>query len=234
MAVKLRLRRMGKKKRPFYRIVAADSRAPRDGRFIELVGTYDPISKPMNVDLKEDRIMYWLQNGAQPTDTVKNLFQKKGVWLKWHLVKSGADEAKITAELGKFELLQKEKEARLEAKAEEKKRLKAEAKQKEAEEKAEEAEVATAKAPVAEAPAAEAPAEEAPVEEAAASVEEQAAPAEEPKAEEPVEEEAKAEEPAAEEEVKEETAPVEAVEEESAEKPEDQAGEAAEDTEEKK
>ena len=223
MAVKLRLRRMGKKKRPFYRIVAADSRAPRDGRFIELVGTYDPISKPMNIELQEDRVMYWLQNGAQPTDTVKNLFQKKGVWLKWHLVKSGADEAKITAEVGKFELLQKEKEARLEAKAEEKKRLKAEAKQKEAEEKAAE-----------ETPAAAAPVEEAPVEEAAAPVEEQAAPAEEPKVEAPVEEEAKVEEPAAEEEVKEEAAPVEAVEEESAEKPEDQAEEAAEDTEEKK
>jgi small subunit ribosomal protein S16 len=219
----LRLRRMGKKKRPFYRIVAADSRAPRDGRFIELVGTYDPISKPMNIELQEDRVMYWLQNGAQPTDTVKNLFQKKGVWLKWHLVKSGADEAKITAEVGKFELLQKEKEARLEAKAEEKKRLKAEAKQKEAEEKAAE-----------ETPAAAAPVEEAPVEEAAAPVEEQAAPAEEPKVEAPVEEEAKVEEPAAEEEVKEEAAPVEAVEEESAEKPEDQAEEAAEDTEEKK
>jgi small subunit ribosomal protein S16 len=223
LAVKLRLRRMGKKKRPFYRIVAADSRAPRDGRFIELVGTYDPISKPMNIELQEDRVMYWLQNGAQPTDTVKNLFQKKGVWLKWHLVKSGADEAKITAEVGKFELLQKEKEARLEAKAEEKKRLKAEAKQKEAEEKAAE-----------ETPAAAAPVEEAPVEEAAAPVEEQAAPAEEPKVEAPVEEEAKVEEPAAEEEVKEEAAPVEAVEEESAEKPEDQAEEAAEDTEEKK
>jgi small subunit ribosomal protein S16 len=223
LAVKLRLRRMGKKKRPFYRIVAADSRAPRDGRFIELVGTYDPISKPMNIELQEDRVMYWLQNGAQPTDTVKNLFQKKGVWLKWHLVKSGADEAKITAEVGKFELLQKEKEARLEAKAEEKKRLKAEAKQKEAEEKAAE-----------ETPAAAAPVEEAPVEEAAAPVEEQAAPAEEPRVEAPVEEEAKVEEPAAEEEVKEEAAPVEAVEEESAEKPEDQAEEAAEDTEEKK
>jgi len=223
LAVKLRLRRMGKKKRPFYRIVAADSRAPRDGRFIELVGPYDPISKPMNIELQEDRVMYWLQNGAQPTDTVKNLFQKKGVWLKWHLVKSGADEAKITAEVGKFELLQKEKEARLEAKAEEKKRLKAEAKQKEAEEKAAE-----------ETPAAAAPVEEAPVEEAAAPVEEQAAPAEEPKVEAPVEEEAKVEEPAAVEEVKEEAAPVEAVEEESAEKPEDQSEEAAEDTEEKK
>jgi len=217
LAVKLRLRRMGKKKRPFYRIVAADSRAPRDGRFIELVGTYDPISKPMNVDLKEDRVMYWLQNGAQPTDTVKNLFQKKGVWLKWHLQKSGADEAKITAELGKFELIQKEKESRLEAKAEEKKRLKAEAKQKEAEEKAVEAK----------APATEAPAEEAPVEEVTAPVEEQAAAPEEAKTEEPVQEEAKTEEPAAEP----ETAPVEAAEEESAEKSEEKA---AEDTEDKK
>ena len=164
MAVKLRLRRMGKKKRPFYRIVAADSRAPRDGRFIELVGTYDPICKPMSVELQEDRIMYWLQNGAQPTDTVKNLFQKKGVWLKWHLQKSGATEAKITEELGKWELQQKEKEA---------------------EEKATEAEAVVAETPAA-------PAEEAvvPVEEPAAPVEEQAAAsAETPQAEEAASEE---------------------------------------------
>ena len=184
MAVKLRLRRMGKKKRPFYRIVAADSRAPRDGRFIELVGTYDPISNPINIELQEDRIMYWLQNGAQPTDTVKNLFQKKGVWLKWHLQKSGADEAKITEELGKWELLQKDKEARQQAKEEEKKRLKAEAKEKEAEEKATEAEATTAEAPIedevkVEAENAEAPIVETPVEEETAPVEEQAAVVEE-------------------------------------------------------
>ena len=220
MAVKLRLRRMGKKKRPFYRIVAADSRAPRDGRFIELVGTYDPICKPMSVELQEDRIMYWLQNGAQPTDTVKNLFQKKGVWLKWHLQKSGATEAKITEELGKWELQQKEKEARLEAKEEEKKRRKAEVKEKEAEEKATEAEAVVAETPAA-------PAEEAvvPVEEPAAPVEEQAAAS----AETPQTEEA-----ASEEEVETEAAaPSEKVEEESAAETGSKSDEPAEDTEEK-
>ena len=80
MAVKLRLKRMGAKKRPFYRIVAADSRSPRDGKFIELVGTYNPIKSNDNITVKEDRVTYWLDNGAQPTDTVKSLLSKTGVW----------------------------------------------------------------------------------------------------------------------------------------------------------
>ena len=117
MAVKLRLKRMGKKKRPFYRIVAADSRAPRDGRFIELVGTYDPITKPHRVDYEEERVLYWLTNGAQPTDTVKSLLSGKGLWLKWTLIKQGADEAKIASELEAWEKIQVEKEKRAEAKA---------------------------------------------------------------------------------------------------------------------
>ena len=71
MAVKLRLRRMGRKKRPYYRIVATDSRMPRDGRFLETVGTYDPLETPHKIELKEDRIYYWLGNGAQPSQTVK-------------------------------------------------------------------------------------------------------------------------------------------------------------------
>jgi small subunit ribosomal protein S16 len=226
LAVKLRLRRMGKKKRPFYRIVAADNRAPRDGRFIELIGTYDPISKPMNVELKEDRVMYWLQNGAQPTDTVKNLFQKNGVWLKWHLQKSGADEAKITEELGKWTLLQKEKEARLQAKEEEKKRRKAEAEEKEAEEKGAETEVAAAEIPTE---------SETLVKEDAVPVEEKVgAQEEQPKKEEATEEEAKTEEPVAKEETKEEVTQMEAVEEESVEKTDEKTEEKAEDTVEKK
>jgi len=129
---------MGKKKRPYYRIVAADSRAPRNGRFIELVGTYDPLIKPFQVELKEERVFHWLKNGAQPTQTVKNLFQRKGVWLRWDLMKNGADEAKIAEEFGKWELLQVEKEKRLAAKEDEKKSKKAEAKAKAAEEKEEE------------------------------------------------------------------------------------------------
>lgn len=77
--IKLRLRRMGAKKRPSYRIVAADSRSPRDGRFIEIVGTYDPITNPATINLNTERIQHWLSVGAQPTDTVRNIFQREGV-----------------------------------------------------------------------------------------------------------------------------------------------------------
>ena len=73
MAVKLRLKRMGAKQRPFYRIVAADSRSPRDGKFIEVVGTYNPIMEPAEVKIDEELANKWLDNGAQPTDTVKAL-----------------------------------------------------------------------------------------------------------------------------------------------------------------
>ena len=83
MAVKLRLKRMGAKQKPFYRIVAADSRSPRDGRFIETVGTYNPIKEPAEVTFKEDRVMYWLSNGAIPTDTVRNLLSKQGIMKKF-------------------------------------------------------------------------------------------------------------------------------------------------------
>lgn len=83
MAVKLRLKRMGAKARPFYRIVAADSRSPRDGRFIETVGTYNPIVKENNVSVNEEKALKWLNNGAEPTDTVKNLLQKSGTWAKF-------------------------------------------------------------------------------------------------------------------------------------------------------
>lgn len=83
MAVKLRLKRMGSKARPFYRIVAADSRSPRDGRFIEVVGTYAPIYKENNITVDEEKTMKWLNNGAIPTDTVKNIFQKSGIWSKF-------------------------------------------------------------------------------------------------------------------------------------------------------
>ena len=83
MAVKLRLKRMGAKSRPFYRIVAADSRSPRDGRFIETVGTYDPVKKEESITIDEEKALKWLNNGAQPTDTVKNLLTKKGIWAKY-------------------------------------------------------------------------------------------------------------------------------------------------------
>ena len=83
MAVKLRLKRMGAKQRPFYRIVAADSRSPRDGKFIEVVGTYQPIYEENNVNIDEEKALKWLNNGAQPTDTVKSLLSKTGIWAKY-------------------------------------------------------------------------------------------------------------------------------------------------------
>ena len=79
MAVKIRLARHGAKKRPFYRIVVADSESPRDGRFLEIVGTYDPLPDPVKVTLKEDRVKYWMDQGAKPTDTVKSLLKQQPV-----------------------------------------------------------------------------------------------------------------------------------------------------------
>jgi small subunit ribosomal protein S16 len=80
MAVKIRLARHGAKKRPFYRIVVADSESPRDGRFLENVGTYNPLTDPVDISLKQERIKYWLEKGATPTDTVKSLLKKEGVY----------------------------------------------------------------------------------------------------------------------------------------------------------
>ncbi len=82
--VKLRLKRMGSKRKPFYRIVAADSRYPRDGRIIETVGTYNPTTEPASVTLNEELAIKWLNNGAQPTDTVRNIFSKQGVMKRLH------------------------------------------------------------------------------------------------------------------------------------------------------
>ena len=84
MAVKLRLKRMGAKKRPYYRIVAADSRSPRDGRFIETVGTYNPIMEPAEITINEEVALKWLSTGAIPTDTVRDLFKKQGIMEKFH------------------------------------------------------------------------------------------------------------------------------------------------------
>lgn len=87
MAVKIRLKRMGAKKSPFYRIVVADSRSPRDGRFIETVGTYNPVTEPAIVDINEELALKWLQDGAKPSDTVRNLFSKQGIMEKFHNAK---------------------------------------------------------------------------------------------------------------------------------------------------
>jgi small subunit ribosomal protein S16 len=116
LAVKLRLRRMGRKKRPYYRIIAADSRAPRDGRFIEEIGYYHPLTDPATIELREDRALYWLGVGAIPSSTVKNLLSKKGIILKFDLMKRGLPEAELDMELKKWETLQLEKQRRLELK----------------------------------------------------------------------------------------------------------------------
>jgi small subunit ribosomal protein S16 len=93
MAVKIRLKRMGAKKSPFYRVVVADSRSPRDGRFIENLGHYDSTCEPAVINIDEDKAIAWLQKGAQPTDTVKNLLQKAGILKKWAEVKKVKQEA---------------------------------------------------------------------------------------------------------------------------------------------
>jgi small subunit ribosomal protein S16 len=80
VAVKLRLMRMGKKKQPTYRIVATDGRSPRDGRFIEIIGTYQPRLEPSGITVDSDKALHWLRNGAQPSDTVRKLFVATGVW----------------------------------------------------------------------------------------------------------------------------------------------------------
>lgn len=95
MAVHIRLRRMGKKKRPFYRIVAADSRRARDGRFLEVLGTYNPIAQPAVLSVKEERLSYWLNNGAEPSDTVGTLLTQIGFTEKYHKAQAGVDVTEI-------------------------------------------------------------------------------------------------------------------------------------------
>lgn len=89
MAVKLRLKRMGSKQKPFYRIVAADSRFPRDGRFIETIGTYNPVANPAEIKIDKEVAIKWLNNGAQPTDTVKALLKNEGILKEFASSKKG-------------------------------------------------------------------------------------------------------------------------------------------------
>ena len=112
MAVRIRLRRIGKKKMPMYHIVAADSRAARTGKFLEIIGRYEPLVSPMLIEAKEDRVFRWLKNGARPTDTVRSLFQRNGLWKKWTMTKQGLDESKIAAEMEKWNMMQAEKAQR--------------------------------------------------------------------------------------------------------------------------
>lgn len=116
MATKIRLQRHGRKSYAFYQIVVADSRAPRDGRFIERIGSYNPNTNPATIDLNFERALYWLQVGAQPTDTTRNILSREGVYLKKHLlggVKKGAfDEAAAET---KFQAWLKDKQNALQA-----------------------------------------------------------------------------------------------------------------------
>jgi len=110
--VKLRLRRAGKKKHPIYKFVAADIRSPRNGRFIEILGQYDPNMNPILLTLKEERLFHWLRKGAQPTDTVRSLLQRKGFWLRWTLMRRGVDEAKTQTILERWQMQQAERAQR--------------------------------------------------------------------------------------------------------------------------
>jgi small subunit ribosomal protein S16 len=117
MAVKIRLARKGRKKLAFYHIVVADSRSPRDGRYIEKIGSYNPVTNPATIELDFDKALGWLQNGALPTDTCRAILSYKGVLMKKHLlegVKKGAfDEAEATK---KFDEWISQNEAKIEAK----------------------------------------------------------------------------------------------------------------------
>jgi len=90
MSVKIRMKRMGSKRNPFYRIVVADSRSPRNGRQIEQIGTYNPVAKPVEVKIDEEKALNWMTKGAQPSDTVRNLFSTQGIMKKFHDQKNEA------------------------------------------------------------------------------------------------------------------------------------------------
>ena len=104
LATKIRLKRIGRRKRPFYRMVIIDSRKKRDGAAIEELGWYNPISHEKECELKSDRIIYWLSQGAQPTEAAKKLIRKEGIAFEWHLIKSGVDEKEIQKQLKKRDL----------------------------------------------------------------------------------------------------------------------------------
>lgn len=115
MAVRIRLKRMGRKKKPFYRIVVMDSRKKRDGKYIEKVGYYNPMVSPSDVLIDEAIAIKWLNQGAIPSDTVKNLLSRQGILLKYDLAKKGVASDKIEEEVKKWELLQIERQKRLDS-----------------------------------------------------------------------------------------------------------------------
>ena len=151
MSVKIRLHRMGRKKRPYYRIVATDSRARRDGKYLEKLGSYDPIAEPALVSFEREKVFKWLKVGATPSDTVRNLLSKQGIMFEWDLIKRGLNEEQIAEEKTKWDAEQEQRQKRIEAEAamlkrkqeEEAKKAKSE-KAKAEEAKAEEAKAAAA------------------------------------------------------------------------------------------
>ena len=215
MATKIRLQRHGKKGKPFYHLVIADSRSKRDGRYIEKIGTYDPNIKPAEININFDQALSWLQKGAIPTDTARAILSYKGVLLKKHLLE-GVKKGALTEEKAndKFEKWLEEKESKI---AEKIKKIDSESEkakkdkialEEEARKKKEEAIIAkqTQQAPAEETPAEETPVEETPAEEAPAEeTPAEETPAEETPAEETPAEEAPAEETPAEEAPAEET-----------------------------
>lgn len=100
---------------PQYHIVAADARAARNGKFLEVVGRYEPLRNPMLIETKESRLLYWLKAGALPTDTLRSLLQRNGMWLKWSLMKKKADATTIATEMEKWQMAQTERLQRDEA-----------------------------------------------------------------------------------------------------------------------
>lgn len=110
--VKLRLRREGKKGHAIYKVVAADERSPRDGAFLEVVGTYDPNTRPARINIKDTRVEHWLRKGAQPTDTVRSLFRRTGLWLRWTLARQGKDEATVAKVTERWQMQQADRQAR--------------------------------------------------------------------------------------------------------------------------
>jgi len=111
LAVKLRLRRMGKKKQPVYKVVAADSRSPRDGKFLEAIGLYNPKSDPAVVDINENRALYWLGVGAQPTETVRSLLSKKGILLKKELMRKKLSVEDVNTKIADWQKLVEAKQS---------------------------------------------------------------------------------------------------------------------------
>ena len=205
--IKLRLQRKGRKKRPYYHIVVADSRSPRDGRIIEQIGRYDNVSENKHVLIDESRAMHWLSVGAQPTDKVRNLLKGEGILLKMHLQRWGKTDEEIEAALAEWKqgrdermaqvMTRKEQLAKIledEEKAFKDKLVKKAKEAKEAAEAPKEEAPAEAEAAAEDGASVDTPAEDAPAEEGAV-VE---ATAEEPKAEDAPAEEAPAEEPKAE------------------------------------